>query len=196
MTLEEFNKLRELLWIEYPSLGEWIETKSPDPVKTLQSWFRRLEKYTLAECYGVLAVWERSNSAPFAAYERDQVPAIIGSVIDKQKDREAKAEREQRERQEREIETNHYLNVRRRNQRNAASIGNGTAMDSEMAQAVARCKPHHQRAKDGKITFAEYEAIRDGVLRELNIGDWNDGTENHHQIHREFDRREIQMASG
>lgn len=154
MKPDEFNQFKNRLFVMYPGLQAWLHEHSPDMIETMQSWCRRLERYTAAECYGVLAAWEKSNDSPFKAYERDQLPAIVASIINKQRDAEAK-------RRETQSNRTQYEGTR---QERAERMSSGTVLDSEMRKAVELGQPIHKRFLDGEITRDEYERQRDAII--------------------------------
>lgn len=160
MTSEEFNTFKNRLFVMYPSVNDWLTKNSPDVLETMRSWFRRLERYTLLECFSVLEGWEQSNSDPFKAYERDQLPSIVASVIDKQRSKRA-------EREKNALDLAAYESAKRGR---VGRVEQSGLLDSGMRRAVELGVPIHRRFLDGELTPGEYQTQLDAVInRELGI---------------------------
>lgn len=163
MTNEEFTTWSRKLFIAYPSLWEWLERNSPDTTATLEAWRDKLRSYTFDECIGVLSGWDRCSQHPFAAYERDQVPAIVRSVIDKQRDKA-------RKREEQAAIAQDYREQRRRTDgRLDNAAGHFSIMDSEMQAAYEEGIPLQKQLDEGEITKEEYRVRRAEII-EKHLG--------------------------
>jgi hypothetical protein len=159
MSDDQFKIFIKRLFAMYPGLHAWLKDNSPDTAETLRSWRRRLSRYTLKECLGVLSQWEQSNREPFAAYQRDQVPSVVASVIAKQRDKSAKLRQQAGQRLE--------YNRSRDNRSEASKVASAGVMDSEMRRARDLGIPIHKKFKAGEITWDEYVTQRDKMLSEV-----------------------------
>lgn len=162
MTDSEFLGWTKRLFVEYPSVWEWIQKNSPDPKGTQAHWRQQLRDYSAAECHAVLDAWATTSQHPFAAYERDKLPMIVRSVIDKRRDKQRKRERLAEQRRE-------YEGVRRGGDPRQPTP---TVLDSPMQAAVVECIPLHKRFLAGEIGEYEYERFRDAII-DRHLGDSN-----------------------
>ena len=147
MTSTEFATFTRQLFIQYPSLSEWLLRSSPDPDATTAMWHETLSRYSLGECMAVLAYWRKAGQTPFNAYERDQVAIIIRSVIATNRDRLRKRE-EAAER----VEAKRYA-------RRGATPFTALNVDATMLAVYSKLRPLHRQMLDGEITRAEYESV-------------------------------------
>lgn len=161
MTNEEFAEFANRLFIAYPSLCEWLNRSSPDPIATQTLWRDTLRKCSLEECDAVLQKWQDSGQTPFEAYRRDQVAAIIRSVIFKDRDR-AKAqwtswnEAFLRRKQRRKNDEPQTLAM-------ATSI---LAEDRGCLSAYQALLPYRRELLAGTLAADAYEAIAERILNE------------------------------
>lgn len=65
MNATEFAQLVERLEAQYPDLPHWLSANCRDVGKTLSTWREALEKYSLAECYAVVAQWNSDRETPW-----------------------------------------------------------------------------------------------------------------------------------
>lgn len=154
MTDEQFRDFAERLLVQFPSLHEWLVRNSPDPVATQELWRATLRRYTIQECMAVLDAWQQSSAAPFAAYERDQVAAIIASCCTKRREAEAK-KREQ----------DQMVQSVMANRQGAAYTM--LASDVGMREAFEQLQPLHAQMIAGEMDEAEYRRAEQEVLSKL-----------------------------
>lgn len=147
MTPTEFKSWSERLFVAFPSLYEWLTRNSPNAGATLTLWRESLEGYSLEECDSVLRDWQTGIEVPFAAYDRDKLPLIVRSVVDKRRDKQ-RAQREQRERLEA------YQGKRRGAMGGAESK---IMTDPIYIRAREIMQPHYDARERGEITLDEYK---------------------------------------
>ena len=158
MDEEEFNVFQNRLFATYPATLAWLQDNSPDAAETLRSWHRRLKKYSLSDCLEVLANWEERNSEPWKAYDRENVPAVIASVIAKKYSDQFRREQARQMVEE---------SARARNGRREATGFDLTAsFDSQMLAAFNELKPAWDSHCKGELSAADYEEKKDRVLSE------------------------------
>lgn len=170
MNAQEFEQFTERLFIAFPSLGEWINEKSPEPQETLRVWRRCLDGYSVAECDSVLERWSTGVLEAFKAYERDQVHLMIRQVIERDRSLKRKATRD--------ADSKDYWSqeMQRRMSRRTGTHEGGhvagesvlAACGSEMVAAFEKLKPAHKRMLDGELPEAEYVRFKNKVLEELD----------------------------
>ena len=154
MTEVDFQTFAKRLFVQFPSLYEWLQRSSPDPVETQRLWRRTLANYSLADCLSVLDFWSESGQVPFAAYERDQVPQIIRSVIAKRHDAAAK-------KREQEAEASRRFD-RGRNRDEGFKISFGG--DTGCLSAFYELDPIYKAWKADKIDEYEYRERETEIL--------------------------------
>ena len=154
MTSEEYDTFSHRLFVQFPSLTEWLERNSPAPQETHDLWEETLRPFRLDECLGVLAAWQQSSSAPFAAHERDQVAAIVASCVRKQREKHAKKHEQDSMR----------LAVEFNRRGGAYDVLRG---DVGMLEAFNKLQPLHKQMLDGEMSREDYEAIEHETLGKL-----------------------------
>ena len=157
MTEQEFSQWGTTFFARFPSVNEWLLRSSPEPAETLKYWRKILEPYTLEECSAVLDLWAGNGSKAFAAYDRDNIPLVVKSTIDKQRQKRIDREQVDRER--------HYRRLGRSGDEAVAIVS--TLDRLELKPAFLRLRPIHQKMLDGEITEAEYEQLKENITREL-----------------------------
>lgn len=155
MTDTQFDKFLSRLLIQFPSLNEWVERHSPDPVETKKLWRQTLSQCELAECLWVLSKWADGGLTPFAAYERDQVAVIIRSVVSRERGRVA-AKREQAQIRLAKRAAHGVKQVS-----GVDTVNQSSLMDGGMRSVYESMRPVHRRMLDGEISKIEYASIFD-----------------------------------
>lgn len=156
MTDEEYSKFSKRLFIQFPSLAEWLTKNSPAPLETQKIWRETLRNCAFDECLFVLERWQNGSLTPFAAYERDQVAVTIASVVNTSRMKESAKEEQRR-----------YLESRKTQRSGAVGKMTGSVLDSEMVKAYERLKPEYARLQRGEIGVSEYRAIEEKTFVEL-----------------------------
>ena len=157
MTEQEFSQWGTTFFARFPSVNEWLLRSSPEPAETLKYWRKILEPYALEECNAVLEGWAANGSKAFAAYDRDNIPLVVKSTIDKQRQKRIDREQVDRER--------HYRRLGRSGDEAVAIVS--TLDRLELKPAFLRLRPINQKMLDGEITEAEYEQMKENILGEL-----------------------------
>ena len=174
MTASEFTVFIRKLFVQFPSLYEWLGKSSPDPEGTQALWRDTLKNCTLAECEAVLARWQADGQLPFAAYERDQVATIIRSVVSRNRDKIRKRQRVAEE------------TAQRRDAKRRGTVGEaGFSFGGDLgcASAMAELTPAYKAWKLDLMDRPEYEEREteildrhiDGKPQRIIDGKW-DGT--------------------
>lgn len=148
MTDQEFSQFARQLFVQYPSLYEWLHRNSPDPAATQGVWREQLRSYSAVECANVLAGWQAANDVPFQAYERDKVAMVVRATVDKSRD----ADRKRIEQDERSSE---YRSARRN--RSLDACGLTPTLTGSMETARQEGAPVHRRFWAGELTRIEYK---------------------------------------
>ena len=115
--------------------------------------FRRLQRFSLADCVDVLDGWEANNSEPWKAYDRENVPAVIASVIAKKHSEQAR--REQAEQSAREINAVRH---------ERGSFDMTRSFDSGMLEAYKKLKPLWDQVCNDELDSGEYELRKREIL--------------------------------
>ena len=153
MNQQEFDEWKDDFFVQYPSVWEWLLKNSPEPRKTLAVWFESLESYSLAECQQVLKDWRQSGAKAFEAYDRDNIPVVVRSTIERKRQKAAEQERTATER---------YYRKQGR--------GEGIVKRLEglgLRKAFERLRPFHKKLLDGELSPSEYEAAKSSILGEV-----------------------------
>lgn len=159
MTDAEFGVFAKRLFVQFPSLHEWLQRSSPDPLETQKLWRKTLGSFSLEDCLGVLDFWQANNQTPFEAYERDKVAVIIRSVIHRKMDKEAR-------KREREEEAKRIHERERGNKRGQDPLPT-FAGDEGCLAAFKELQPIFKRWKEGEIDRVQYKELENEVLERL-----------------------------
>ncbi|AMV31286.1 hypothetical protein VN12_04160 [Pirellula sp. SH-Sr6A] len=81
MNQQEISEFWGQVFINFPSLEEWINTKSPDPPKTIASWSRAWENITAKEAMSVLNRWVTGEIDPPTGYQRETFHIHLRQVV-------------------------------------------------------------------------------------------------------------------
>lgn len=157
MTEVEFQGFAKRLFIQYPSLYEWLQRSSPDPVETQKLWRKTLSAYTLTDAMWVLDMWQDNQQTPFEAYERDKVASIVRSVIQRKLDKEAR-------KREREEELRLVNERHRKNRKGEVEFVPAFGGDLGCLSAFNELKPIYAAWKEGKIDRTEYDERETEIL--------------------------------
>ena len=158
MTDEEFKTWTKRFFVRFPSVREWLNNSSPDPAETLRYWRAVLKAYSLDEAADVLDQWLASGSRAFEAYDRDNIPLVVKSTIDKQRQRQRDREQVNRER--------HYRNAARGDGSAPVAIVS-TLSRNGLKDAYLRLRPLHQKLLDDELTEHEYARLVENVTAEV-----------------------------
>lgn len=152
MTDAEFEKWASRLFVQFPSLGEWLNRHSPDPMETQKLWRETLRQYRYDECLSVLARWADGGLSPFAAYERDQVASIVRSVVNRDRMKEA-----ERESQREHLEAKRYA-------RSGPTPFTIINTSKTMRAAFEELRQVHKGYLEGAMFEEEYLEKREAIL--------------------------------
>ncbi len=81
MNRAEFDEFKERLFTAFPSFRTHINTKSDNPVGTLETWAMTLSTIELEEADAVLNSWLDGTVEPPKAFELDYVAILIRSRV-------------------------------------------------------------------------------------------------------------------
>lgn len=81
MNQQEISEFWDQVFINFPSMEEWINTKSPDPAKTIASWSRAWENITAREAMSVLNRWVTGELDPPTGYQRESFHLHVRQVV-------------------------------------------------------------------------------------------------------------------
>lgn len=157
MNRDEFNTFTQRLFVQYPATWSWLKANSPDVSGTLESWFRRLGRFSLSDCLNVLETWEASNSEPWKAYDRENVPAVIASVIAKRESDAAKREA-----------TDQIAREANAARQRRGSFDLTASFDSGMLQAYKELKPLWDQVCEGELSDSEYQEKKRVILAKMD----------------------------
>ena len=154
MTNPDFAIWVKRLFVAFPGLWDWLQSKSLDPIETQGVWRKCLGPYSLEECMTVLDEWSSGAREPFEAYERDKVHLRVRARIEQERDRA-------RKRRELSEASSPYRS--KRQERSEASTVATLLGDRK---AVAAGAAEHRKFLDGEIDWDEYVSRREVILRE------------------------------
>lgn len=81
MNQQEISEFWGQVFINFPSLEEWIYSKSPDPAATIASWSRAWENITAREAMSVLNRWVTGELDPPTGYQRESFHLHVRQVV-------------------------------------------------------------------------------------------------------------------
>lgn len=141
MTDPEFAEFAGQLFVAFPSLWEWLQTKSPDALATQRVWRQTLRPYSAKECQDVLDGWTSGRVKPFSQFERDRVHLVVQACCEF-----ARTER----RRQKENEENRHLAT-------AYSPYSDPGLLTAIQTVEKEAKEVWSRYRSGEIDFDEFQ---------------------------------------
>lgn len=90
MNRTEFDEFKDRLFTAFPSFRTHINSKSDNPVGTLETWFKTLSGVELAEADKVVDEWLNGIKEPPKAFELDYVAIVIRARVGRMRDDESR----------------------------------------------------------------------------------------------------------